>query len=187
MQHSSRRAAFRAGMWCEKKLYAQKIQTSTGLVYLRKHSNMQTRKRKWLRRSLIGLGIGLALFLALGIHLYQVTDHFYAPQGPQYQLARIDFYAPLNAEEITQVRSAVQHLPGVQKAYYNTNDHILVYAYTVGELDQQRVYDQLMQNGNYTASRFIPDQQMLASGCPVLSDNSSSLLNLYKELFSIFL
>lgn len=174
-------------MWCEKKLYAQKIQTSTGLVYLRKHSNMQTRKRKWLRRSLIGLGIGLALFLALGIHLYQVTDHFYAPQGPQYQLARIDFHAPLNAEEVSHVRSTVQQLQGVQKAYYNAGDNILVYAYTIGAQDQQRVYDHVMQSGNYSASRFIPDQQTLASGCPVLAENSSSLPNLYKDLFSIFL
>ena len=148
---------------------------------------MQTRGKKVFRWSLISFGIAFLLFMALGVHLYYVTDNFYAPKGPQTQLARIDFHQQLSAEEIGTVRKTVDALPSVQKTYFNTQDNILVYAYTVGEQDQQFIYDQVMQSGKFNASRFVVDEKLKTSGCPVLAKETSGLLGLYKNIFSLIL
>ncbi len=148
---------------------------------------MQARGKRIVRWSLISFGIAFLLFMILGVHLYYVTDNFYAPKGPQTQLARIDFHQQLSAEEVGTVRKTVDALPSVQKTYFNTQDNILVYAYTVGEQDQQFVYEQVMQSGKFNASRFVVNEQLTSSGCPVMAKETSGLLGLYKNIFSLIL
>ncbi len=148
---------------------------------------MQTRRKNITLRALIGLSVVFVLFMALGVHLYYVTDNFYSPKGPQLQLARIDMHKDLSEQEIACVRSAVDAMPSVSKTYYNADDDILVYAYTVGEQTQQNIYQKVLATGNISAKQFIPDAKTVASGCPVRSNETSGLLALYKNIFSLIL
>ncbi|MEZ5014635.1 MAG: hypothetical protein R2794_10120 [Chitinophagales bacterium] len=76
-------------------------------------------------------------------------------------------------------------MPAVQKTYFNTKDNILVYSYTVGNQNQEGVFAQVMQSGNYNATRFIARAKTDVSGCPVMSGQSSGLIRIYKSIFSI--
>lgn len=148
---------------------------------------MQPRRKKIVRSVLIGLSAGFVLFMALGVHLYYVTDNFYTPKGPQLQMARIDMHKDLSDQEIARVCSAVDAMPSVNKTYYNAGDDILVYTYTVGEQTQQNIYQKVLAVGNTEATPFIPDANTVANGCPVLAGETSGLLALYKNIFSLIL
>lgn len=147
-------------------------------------------RSKLIKRSLIGLSVIVVLFLALGIHLYYVTDNFYQQTGSNanLQMSRIDFKQDVDSTEAIKISSTVNSLEGVQKSYFNVKDNILVYSYYKGKQTSQNVYDKLMASGNYVADKFTVSADEMTSGCPVLEGNKSAegLLLVYKKLFSIF-
>jgi hypothetical protein len=60
---------------------------------------MKVMRRKILKWSMIAASVVVILFLALGIHLYYVTDNFYqnTPANSSIRLARIDFDQPVDS------------------------------------------------------------------------------------------
>jgi hypothetical protein len=150
---------------------------------------MKVMRRKILKWSMIAASVVVILFLALGIHLYYVTDNFYqnTPANSSIRLARIDFDQPVDSVEANKIKQKVNTLPGVEKSYFNISDNILVYSYNKDVQSPDNVYKQVMNQHNYQATRFVVAEKDMSSGCPAMSDKASSgLLLIYKKMFSIF-
>lgn len=149
---------------------------------------MKVMRRKILKWSMITASVVVILFLALGIHLYYVTDNFYqnTPANSSIRLARIDFAQPVDSIEANRIKQSVNNLPGVEKSYFNIKDNILVYSYNKDVQSPNNVYKQVMNQNNYLATRFVVAEEDMSSGCPAMSDKASSgLLMIYKKMFSI--
>lgn len=133
-------------------------------------------------------GIFLVLFIALGIHLYFVTDNFYQSKGPQLQMGRIDFQQDVDSTDAVKIQAAVNQIAGVEKSYFNLEDDILVFAFYNDQQTTESIYIKLMSTGNYKAEKFVAAQDAGIAGCPVMSGKSATggLLLLYKNIFSIF-
>lgn len=146
---------------------------------------MKIKILKWA--AWISAGI-VVLFIALGIHLYFVTDHFYQSKGPQLQMGRVDFNEPIDSTEAIQIRGFVNNIDGVQKSYFNLKDNILVFVFYNDKQTSQNIYDRLMASGNYKADKYVVPEDAELSGCPVMSGEGATggLLLLYKNIFSIF-
>lgn len=144
-------------------------------------------KRKILKFTTWSLGVLLILFIALGIHLYFVTGHFYQAKGPQLQMSRIDFNQPVDSVEGAKIQSFVNHIDGVQKSYFNLEDDILVYAFYNDRQTSQNVFNELMASGDYNAEKYVVSEDDKKTGCPAMSGGSvTGLLLVYKNLFSLF-
>ena len=146
-------------------------------------------KRKIIKWSLITASVAVILFLALGVHLYYVTDNFYQDQRtqPQLQLGRIDFQQPIDSAEAKIIQAKVKTIPGVQKTYFNIPDQTLVYSFYNHEQNAANVFASFNQTNTIPATRYVVAEADKASGCPAMSDNAQSgLLFVYKTIFSIF-
>lgn len=146
---------------------------------------MKIKILKWAAWTSAGI---VVLFIALGIHLYFVTDHFYQSKGPQLQMGRIDFKESIDSTDAIQIRGFVNNIDGVQKSYFNLKDDILVFAFYNDKQTSQNIYDRLMASGNYEADKYVVPEDEKLSGCPVMSGEGATggLLLLYKNIFSIF-
>jgi len=146
-------------------------------------------KRKIIKWSLITASVAVILFLALGIHLYYVTDNFYQNQrsGPQLQLGRIDFKQPIDSIQAADLQSKLKQVPGVQKTYFNIEDQILVYSFYNTEQSADKIFASFNAGNTVPAERYIVAEEDKMKGCPAMSGKAQSgLLLVYQKLFSIF-
>jgi hypothetical protein len=146
-------------------------------------------RRKILKWTVITSCVALILFLALGVHLYYVTDNFYQDQrnAPQLQLGRIDFKQPIDSVQAAELQFKLKQVPGVQKTYFNIQDQILVYSFYNTEQDAATIFASFNNGNTVPAERYIVAEEDKMKGCPAMSDKTQSgLLMVYQKLFSIF-
>lgn len=146
-------------------------------------------KRKIIKWSLITASVAVILFLALGIHLYYVTDNFYQNQRntPQLQLGRIDFKQPIDSIQAADLQTKLKQVPGVQKTYFNIQDRILVYSFYNTEQSAEKIFITFSAVNTVPAERYIVAEADKMKGCPAMGDKTQSgLLLVYQKLFSIF-
>jgi hypothetical protein len=139
-------------------------------------------KSKIIKTASIIAGVFFALVIILAVHIYMVTR----PKSTNMiQLSRLDFKQTIDSAEANKITGFVGHLPGVQKAYFNPADSVLIYGYIVGKQNSTTVYDDLMAYGHYKAVKFVVDPAMVAKGCPVF-DKSSFTYRISAFLSKIF-
>lgn len=112
------------------------------------------------------------LLIVLGAHIYQVT-HKKNNDVRVRQLSRIDFIQSIDSTEAIKIRNFVAGLNGVESAYFNHKDKILVYTYLIGTQTIDGVFTQVTQLGNYQAKKYTVNENDLKTGCPVMNDNKS--------------
>ncbi len=131
-------------------------------------------KRKFIVRGLYILGISIVLMLGILVtHVAMVTKSKNDDKRNR-QLARIDFKQDLDSLEIRKIKNAVLSMDGIDAAYFNAEDNILVYSYNPELLHSDLVYYNLMKENTYKAERFIVDNKAMANGCPVIDKSSFS-------------
>lgn len=131
-------------------------------------------KRKLLVRGLYILGISFVLMVGvLVIHIAMVTKGK-NDDTRNRQMARIDFKQEIDSLEIRKIKSAILSMEGVDAAYFNDLDNILVYSYNPEVQHSDLVYYELMKKGNYEAERYRVNEEQLANGCPVIDKSSFS-------------
>jgi hypothetical protein len=131
-------------------------------------------KRKILKRGLYFIGISAALLVGtLVIHVAMVTKSKNDDKRNR-QLARIDFTEQLDSMDIRKIKNSVLSMEGVDAAYFNVDDNILVYSYDPVLIHSDLVYYNLMKENTYKAERFIVDAKQLKNGCPVIDKSSFS-------------
>lgn len=142
-------------------------------------------KRKLIKAAIWSFSILLVLVITLAVHIYIVTRP--KIDDPRIrQLSRIDFFVKPDSVQANQIKSEVLHMKGVDAAYFNVPDGILVYSYNPNDQNSVQVYLDLMKKGGYKAKRYVVDAAALAKGCPVL-DKSTLTYRLgafFQKLFS---
>lgn len=131
-------------------------------------------KRKFIVRGLYILGISIVLLLGILVtHVAMVTKSKNDDKRNR-QLARIDFKQDLDSLEIRKIKNAVLSIEGIDAAYFNAEDNILVYSYNPELLHSDLVYYNLMKENTYKAERFIVENKAMTNGCPVIDKSSFS-------------
>lgn len=131
-------------------------------------------KRKFIVRGLYLAGISIVLLLGvLVIHVAMVTKSKNDDKRVR-QMARIDFKEDIDSADANIIKNKVLAMEGVDAAYFNIEDNILVYSYNPDSLHSDLVYYNLMNKTDYKAERFKVDAEQLANGCPVIDKSSIS-------------
>lgn len=124
------------------------------------------------------------LSLILVVHIYQATR----PSGQHHnnwQLARIDF-APQESDPAVQAALAeVQQYPGVEHAFLNQQDNILVYGYTPGTLQQEQVLESVRRSARSARPFTVANTPDSGGRCPI-NDRASlayRFTTFFKNLF----
>jgi hypothetical protein len=131
-------------------------------------------KRKFIVRGLYVAGISIVLLLGiLVIHIAMVTKNKNDDKRNR-QMARIDFKQDIDSANAAIIKNKVLSIEGVDAAYFNVEDNILVYSYNPDSLHSDLVYYNLMNESDYKAERFSVNADQLANGCPVIDKSSIS-------------
>jgi len=109
--------------------------------------------------------------LALASHLQHALGSD-SSSNPPIQLSRIDFKEPVDSLSANQIKSTVLHLNGVQHTYFNVTDGIVVFSHDPKTLPAQTVLEKVRSVHGFKAERYLPDPEMVGSGCPVTGKNS---------------
>ncbi len=132
--------------------------------------------RKTIFKGLIAIvSVAVLLISVLVIHVAMVTKSKNDDKRIR-QIARIDFKEQLDPKSQEEVKSKVLTISGVDAAYYNSEDHILVYSYNPDILHSDIVYYKLMEDKKYKAERFVVTIKNKESmnACPIIDKSSFS-------------
>ncbi len=144
-------------------------------------------KKRVLFRWLIATGaVVLTLFIVLVIHIYMVTRTKNDDKRVR-QLARIDFKQDLTEAEGLSIKNKILSIDGVDAAYFNHNENVLVYSFNPQFQNADRIFLSIAEKENkYSAFRFRVSNDQLASGCPVIDKSSFSyqLSSLVQNVFN---
>lgn len=107
---------------------------------------------------------------ALVLHILSVSKP--RPTRPMIQLARIDFQQKIDSLEAQKIVAFVNSQNGIDKAYFNVPDQILVFGFLVDEQNATAVFNKVIEYGNYKATKYVVDKEMASNGCPVIDKTS---------------
>lgn len=132
-------------------------------------------KKRMVFRWLMAAGaVVLSLFIVLVIHIYMVTRVKNDDKRIR-QLARIDFKQNITAIEGQALKNKLLSMDGVDAAYYNAEEDVLVYSFNPTLQNADKIFLSLVEQENkYLAVRFRVPKDQLASGCPVIDKSSFS-------------
>ena len=121
----------------------------------------------------VGLVAAFAIscFLIFSMYVYEKTTEG-IPPGPALQMSRIDFAESVDSTLAAQVRSKVKHLKGVQHAYFNYKDGILVFSHDPKVQEADSVVGMVNDGFQLNGTRFLVTDEMASGGCPVTGTNT---------------
>ena len=123
------------------------------------------------------LGIALLLF---GILVYHIAS-MKPVENANIQISRIDFDKPFDSLSTIEIKKKLHEIKGV-KSEIIVKRNVVVYFHDNNIADSKKVYDELMNKGNYKAERFLlPANLAQKQVCPVMKKDS------YKYKFSKFI
>ncbi len=124
----------------------------------------------------------LVLAVVLAVHIYIVTR----PKSIDKTLlaiARIDFKQSITNKDSLTITQWLYQQKGIQYVLCNTATNITVFGFYPSQTNASNVVVSLTNNLHYQAQRFIPTQEEINSGCPILAEpNSAKLYNYLKSL-----
>ncbi|WP_412476926.1 hypothetical protein [Flavobacterium sp. TBRC 19031] len=123
------------------------------------------------------LGVVLLLF---GILVYHIAS-MKPVENANIQISRIDFDKPFDSLSTIEIKKKLHEIKGV-KSEIIVKRNVVVYFHDNNIADSKKVYDELMNKGNYKAERFLlPANLAQKQVCPVMKKDS------YKYKFSKFI
>ena len=119
------------------------------------------------------LGTTLLLVVVLVVHIATAKPVVY--DNASMQISRIDFQEPLDSMKIKEIHRNLKSIPGFINDSYNIQNKVVVYFHDNKIADSKKIYDALMQKGNYKATRYIlPSNLKGKQVCPVIQEGSFS-------------
>ena len=129
------------------------------------------RKLKFIAMGLIGTT--LLLLIILVVHIATAKPIKY--DNATMQISRIDFQEPLDSLKIKEIHRNLKSIPGFISDSYNIKNNVVVFFHDNKIADSKKMVDQLIQKGNYKATRYVLPKGMEAKQvCPVIEEGSFS-------------
>ncbi|MCZ8198476.1 MAG: hypothetical protein O9267_12795 [Flavobacterium sp.] len=129
------------------------------------------RKLKFIAMGLIGTT--LLLLIILVVHIATAKPIKY--DNATMQISRIDFQEPLDSLKIKEIHRNLKSIPGFISDSYNIKNNVVVFFHDNKIADSKKIVDQLIQKGNYKATRYVLPKGMEAKQvCPVIEEGSFS-------------
>lgn len=129
------------------------------------------RKLKFIAIGLIGTT--LLLLIILVVHIATAKPIKY--DNATMQISRIDFQEPLDSLKIKEIHRNLKSIPGFISDSYNIKNNVVVFFHDNKIADSKKIVDQLIQKGNYKATRYVLPKGMEAKQvCPVIEQGSFS-------------
>lgn len=129
------------------------------------------RKLKFIAMGLIGTT--LLLLIILVVHIATAKPIKY--DNATMQISRIDFQEPLDSIKIKEIHRNLKSIPGFISDSYNIKNNVVVFFHDNKIADSKKMVDQLIQKGNYKATRYVLPKGMEAKQvCPVIEEGSFS-------------
>ncbi|MDE3124584.1 MAG: hypothetical protein KGK14_03650 [Bacteroidota bacterium] len=120
--------------------------------------------QKLLRVGAITLSI---LVVLLVVHIYWVTRPPKADVN-NIAMARIDFKTALNQQQGASITAWLYAQKGVTHVLCNTQTNIAVFTFYPAQVNATQLTAKLSKELGLPANRYLPSNDELASGCPVL-------------------
>lgn len=124
------------------------------------------------------VSVVLLLIITLAIHIYMVTRPK-APDAFTIAMARIDIKQPVNKEDAAIISSWLYQQKGVDHVLVNPTTRIAVFTFYPMKTSADLIVNNFKSSHHYKAERFIPSEEQLKSGCPVISSSTSYVISQY--------
>lgn len=119
------------------------------------------------------IGTTLILLIILVVHIATAKPIKY--DNATMQISRIDFQEPLDSIKIKEIHRNLKSIPGFISDSYNIKNNVVVFFHDNKIADSKKMVDQLIQKGNYKATRYVLPKGMEAKQvCPVIEEGSFS-------------
>lgn len=116
------------------------------------------------------LGITLLLFVILVYHIATARPI----ENATIQISRIDFDKPFDSISTLHIKEKLHSIKGV-KSDIIVKNNVVVYFHDNKIANSEKVFNELMQKGNYNAKRFIlPANLANKQACPVMKRDGIS-------------
>ena len=142
-------------------------------------------KKGLLRKILLStLGVFFLFVTVLATHIYFVTRPK-APGANTRIMARIDLRQPIDRQRADKITTWLYQQKGVDHVMINPKTEIVVFTFFPVKANANAIVKDFRSSLNYSnATRYIPTEEELKSGCPVASTSFSyKIYNSLKNLF----
>ena len=128
--------------------------------------------QKFLRVGAITLSV---LVVVLFAHIYWVTRPKKADAN-NIAMARIDFKMPLTNQQGMAITEWLYAQKGVSHVLCNIQTKIAVFTFYPAQVNATQLTAQLSKSLGIPANRYLPSNEEIASGCPVLPNSTEKKL-----------
>ena len=124
-------------------------------------------KKELLKKVLTGAGILFGLLVVvLCVHIYIVTRP--KPMSAEMRImARVDFKQDLNKDDAAKITTFLYQQKGIDHVLCNPAGKLVVFTFYPAKTSAEQIIGNLNLSLPYNGSRFLPNKNQLASGCPV--------------------
>lgn len=131
----------------------------------------------------ITIGVFVFLSIVLAIHIYIVTR----PKALDPQsliMARIDIKDSIDTDDANKITSWLYQQKGINHVLVNPKTRIVVFTFFPVKTSGDQIVKNFQASFNYQATRYVPTEAEIQSGCPVISNPVGSKLYTYiKHIF----
>jgi hypothetical protein len=135
--------------------------------------NFRIMKRKVKIIAITTFSVALLFFVVLVYHIASAKPIVY--DNSTMQISRIDFKEPLDTLKMKEIHRNLKSIPGFISDSYNLDKGVLVYFHDNRIADSKKIFNALIQKGNYKANRYILPKSLASNEvCPVMNKGSFS-------------
>lgn len=140
-------------------------------------------KNKVNRIFKITMGVFLFLSVVLAIHIYIVTRPK-AIDPHALVMARIDIKDPIGTDDASKITTWLYQQKGIDHVLVNPKSHIVVFTFFPVKTTGDEIVKNFQTAFNYQATRYMPTQEEIDNGCPVIGNPVGSKVYTYiKHIF----
>lgn len=135
------------------------------------------------RAAAIAVSVIAFLFVVLIVHIYIATRPK-APDEHTLVMARIDINEAITKTDADKITTWLYQQKGVNHVLCNPESRIAVFTFFPVKANGNAIVQHLGTELGYKASRYMPSEEELRSGCPVAANSFSGKLASYiKKVF----
>lgn len=137
-------------------------------------------------KKILFISLCSVVFLAcvLAVHIYLVTRPK-APDNTTKIMARFDFKQRIDKTDAAKITSWLYSKNGVDHVLCNDQSGIAVFTYYPVKTNADVLLQQMKNDLHYSATRFMPSKEEMASGCPAAAGSiTSKIYNSFSNLFN---
>lgn len=124
-------------------------------------------KKKTFKKMFIVASLTFVLLLTvLAVHIYWVTRNS-APDATTKVMARMDLKQTVSSDESDAITNWLYQQKGVDHVLCNPTTKIVVFTFSPVKNNGNDIVKKFNQSFHFSASRYIPTEEELQSGCPV--------------------